>query len=81
MICYLTGHGPFRVYLNRFGLSQETSCRLCGSHQDESPGHLVCECDETKTLRPLDKSGVLEVESMLKSITRMIYRAERVRRD
>ena len=77
MIWYLTGHGPFRIYLNRFGLSQETSCRLCGSHQDESPEHLVRECDETSTLRPLDENDVLEVESMLKSITRMIYRAER----
>ena len=35
-VWFLTGHGPFRFYQNRFGLSQETGCRLCGGRQIES---------------------------------------------
>ena len=71
------GHGPFRSYLVRFGLSDESGYRLCRTLQAETPEHLTGECERTRELMPINGNDVLESEKSLLSITKMIYRAER----
>ena len=79
MLWFVLGHGPFRSYLNRFGLSEETDCRLCDCRSIESPAHLTLECDGTAGLRPEDEDDPTKAETMLRKIVLMIYRKERER--
>ena len=74
IIWFLTGHGPFRSYLYRFGLWDLTSCRLCKSYQTETPEHLVRECEQAE--RPTDASDIKEVERCLRATTLRIYKEE-----
>lgn len=39
----LTGHGPFRVHMNRIGHSTLLLCRQCGE-AEETANHIVCDC-------------------------------------
>ena len=70
IVWFLTGHGPFRSYLFRFGLSKESTCRLCKSKQTETPEHLVRECEQA--VRPINIKDIGEVETCLRELVRKL---------
>ena len=43
-MCLLTGHGGFNKHLTVMGLSDSSTCPLCGQEEDTS-AHLLCKCE------------------------------------
>jgi hypothetical protein len=50
MIHLLTGHSTLRRYLYVMGLSNNPSCRKCGT-EEETSVHILCECEALASLR------------------------------
>ena len=42
LVQYITGHGPYGVYLHRFGQKQSKLCEVC--NVDDTPEHALFEC-------------------------------------
>ena len=43
VVGYLTGHNTLRYHLNKMGVCEDTTCRLC-SQDTESSTHILCNC-------------------------------------
>ena len=67
LVWFITGHGPFAVYLFRFNLADEDTCRFCYEER-ETPEHLLFDCrrfeqQPTNELRELEaKARYITIE-------------------
>ena len=48
LVHFLTGHGPYGVYLDRIQRVEGPECRLCGTN--DTPEHALFECERSKDL-------------------------------
>ena len=46
----LTGHNTLRSHLYIMGISNNPTCRKCGT-EEETSGHILCECEALASLR------------------------------
>lgn len=69
---FITGHGPFAVYLFRFNLINDDTCRFCGDER-ESPEHLLFDCRQFERQPTND---LKELEAKAKRIVSEIYKLD-----
>jgi hypothetical protein len=50
VIGLLTGHNTLRRHLHVMGLSDDPTCRKCGT-EEETSVHILCECEALASLR------------------------------
>ena len=50
VIGLLTGHNTLRRHLHVMGLSDNRTCRKCGT-EEETSAHILCECEALASLR------------------------------
>ena len=50
VIGQLTGHNTLRRHLYIMGISNNPTCRKCGT-EEETSGHILCECEALASLR------------------------------
>lgn len=77
LLWYLSGHGPFRSYLKRFGIDESDECRLCEKGTAETPMHLLRECEATRAMMPEDENSLDQIEETIRAITLELYRKRR----
>ena len=70
----LTGHCPVRYHLQRIGLTEDPTCRMC-LEDEETSEHLLCEC-EALAYRRFQTFGraVLKPEDIANAIPKDINR-------
>lgn len=77
LLWYLSGHGPFRSYLKRFGIEESDECRLCEKGPAETPEHLLRECEATRAIMPENENHLDQIEESIRAITLELYRRRR----
>ena len=51
VIGLLTGHNTLRRHLHVMGLNDNPTCRKCGTEEEETSAHILCECEALASLR------------------------------
>ena len=73
LVYVLTGHGPFRAFLNKIGRAEETECRLCGE-EEESVRHFQEGCEALEFRIAETVASDKELSELIENSRRLVRR-------